>query len=118
MRSTKESSLGKSLSPFVVGNGVKELMEEYLIIFYKLSVFEGSIHEKTTVGAGTPAENKVEGIWTPLAKSQTYLTPPEVIAGVATHFKWRRVSTLIEFGVPVLIIEAHVVDFLCLNFQL
>jgi hypothetical protein len=70
------------------------------------------------VGAGTPAENKVEGIWTPLAKSQTYLTPPKVIAGVATHFKWRRVSTLIEFGVPVLIIEAHVVDFLCLNFQL
>jgi hypothetical protein len=38
----------------VVENGVEELMEEYLIIFYKLSVFKGSIYEETTVGARTP----------------------------------------------------------------
>jgi hypothetical protein len=54
MRSTKKSSLRKSSSLFVVENGVEELMEEYLIIFYKLSVFKGSIYEETTVGARTP----------------------------------------------------------------
>jgi hypothetical protein len=41
-----------------------------------------------------------------------------VIVGVVVRFKRSRVSTVVESGVPILTIEAHVVEFLYLNFYL
>jgi len=65
-----------------------------------------------------PQEKKVGDICTPLARGQTDLTPSEVIVGVVVRFKRSRVSTVVESGVPILTIEAHVVEFLYLNFYL
>jgi len=56
-------------------------------------------------------EMKVMGNHTPLPKSQTFFTPPEMITGAFVCFKRKKVSTLKEIDVPTSIIEALVVTF-------
>jgi hypothetical protein len=48
--------------------------------------------------AKTPAENKIEG--------QANLTPFKIITGIATCFKRKRFSTLVNTGIPALPIKA------------
>jgi hypothetical protein len=43
----------------------------------------------------TPAENEVGGSRTPPIKVQTDLTSLEVITGVATHFRRKKISTFV-----------------------
>jgi hypothetical protein len=51
--------------------------------------------------AKTPAENKIEG--------QANLTPFKIITGIATYFKRKRFSTLVNTGIPALPIKAPMI---------
>jgi len=105
-RSIEESSPKKSSSLVVVDGRAKEVMKDYPIIIDELSILK-----ETTMRVKTLTENEVKGSRTLLTEGQVDLSPPEMITSVATHFKRKRVSTLVEPDVLILIVEAHMITF-------
>jgi hypothetical protein len=91
----EESSTRKSSTLVMVRSRAEEHIKDYLVIVDELYVLEGFVHKKTMVKVITPTENEVGGGRTPPIEVQTYLTSLEVITGVATHFRRKKISTFV-----------------------
>jgi hypothetical protein len=79
----------------MVRSRAEEHIKDYLIIVDELYVLKGFVPKETIVRVKTPTENKVGGSRTPPIEVQTDLTSLEVIIGVATHFRRKKISTSI-----------------------